>query len=280
MKMKSKLLTTLAGTCVLLGSAHLAHAGETITAAKATAITLDGNAADWASVTGTEVMLDGKDGTKSVNLKAAINGDMIYFLAVWKDGNENRLHKPYKWDEETVSYKRTKEQEDRLALSFAMGGDFDANKLSGKSFTADVWHWKASRSDPNGIAHDKWWKIDAQPFEKAKKFKGDNGVVYVRRMSDEGPKLYKSAKYDVKEQDIMPRYKLADSPSGSIADIKAKSTWANGTWTLELARKVDTGNPDDAIIPTNGTILMSLATFNSVGGAKHSSSKTLTLSTK
>ncbi len=32
---------------------------------------------------------------------------------------------------------------------------------------------------------------------------------------------------------------------GSAADVRAKGAWAAGKWTLEFARKLDTGNPDD-----------------------------------
>lgn len=281
MKMFS-LKTLFTGTALTAGLiiGGAAMAADTISASRiATPITLDGDASDWSGIQGMDIPLEGKASVSIVNVKAAINADMIYLLAVWQDGSENILHKPYKWDEASVAYKRTKEQEDRFAISFKMAGDFDANKLSGKAFTADVWHWKASRSEPNGIAHDKWWQVDTKPFEKAKKFKGENGEVYVARKSDGGSKLYKSVKYDLKEQETMPRYVLTENPSGSITDVKSKATWNNGTWTLELARKLDTGNSDDAVIPAEGSIPASIAVFNNVGGAKHSVSKTLMLTT-
>jgi hypothetical protein len=42
-------------------------------------------------------------------------------------------------------------------------------------------------------------------------------------------------------------------PSGSAADVQAKGEWANGKWTLELARKLNTGNPDDAAFDVSRT---------------------------
>jgi hypothetical protein len=44
--------------------------------------------------------------------------------------------------------------------------------------------------------------------------------------------------------DRVPQY-LAGTPSGSAADVRAKGTWASGWWTVELARRLDTGHADD-----------------------------------
>jgi hypothetical protein len=108
-------------------------------------------------------------------MKFAIHGDTVYVSAVWQDATESRLHKPYRWDPQMLSYQRTRQLEDRLAISFPISGDFSHNKLSGAEFTADVWHWKASRSDPAGIAHDKMWRVSRSSFPGAKKFTTPEG---------------------------------------------------------------------------------------------------------
>ncbi len=244
------------------------------------AITLDGDVADWANVAAITVPLAGRGKVDSVQLKAAVHDGMVYILAVWDDSSEDIIHKPFKWNEASQAYKKMKKMEDRLALTFKMSGDFTNNKIGGSAFTADVWHWKASRSNPAGIAHDKWWKTSTEPFEKAKEFKTpDGGKVYMRRMSDAGDRLYKPVKYDSKQDDVMPRYEVNMNAQGSIADIAAKGVWRNGRWYLELARKLDTGHDDDAVIPANGIIEMAVAAFNGVDGKKHSVSEKLVLKT-
>lgn len=269
---------TLAAAIGLAGPAMAQQSLE----AKATdqSIELDGDASEWTNISGLTVPLTGKGGVASVEIKAAIKGDMIYVLAVWPDSSEGKYHKPYKWNESAQSYKKGKEKEDRFAISLKMSGDFSANKLDGRAFEADVWHWKASRSNPGGLAHDKFWKVSAEHFDKAKKFKTKDGKkVYLARKSDAGDRLYKPVKYDAKQGDIMPSYAVNTGAKGSIADVKAKGVWRDGKWYLELARKLDTGHADDAVIPAAGKIEVAIAVFNAVGGKKHSVSETIVLKT-
>lgn len=243
-------------------------------------ITVDGDSADWESVPSHRVELQGDGGVGWVDLRFGVHGDMIYMLAVWADGTESRLHKPYEWRDEFKSYRRTDQLEDRFAINFLMSGEFSNSKLSGAEFTADVWHWKASRSDPAGIAHDKMWKVSRTPFEGANEFVGEDGTtIYLARSSDQGQRLYRPVKYVMKRQEIMPRYEVNLKPAGSIADVRAKGVWRNGVWSLEMARRLDTGHPDDAIIPASGRIPFAIAAFNDVDGGSHSVSPTIILRT-
>lgn len=244
------------------------------------AITVDGDLGEWSAIDGITVPLTGRSGVDSVELKAAVRGDRIYVMALWNDKTESRLHKPYQWDEAARAYSRTKQLEDRFAVTLAMTGDFSASKLSGAEFTADVWHWKASRSDPAGVAHDKMWQVSRTAFPKSKKFRGAGGEpVYVARPSDAGDRLYRPVKYTARAEEIMPRYEVNLSPSGSIADVQAKGVWRDGRWQLEMSRKLDTGNPDDAVIPKAGQIEIAVAAFNDVDGRYHSTSGKIVLDT-
>ena len=244
------------------------------------AIAVDGDLGDWSAVEGIIVPLTGKGHVASVELKAAVRGDRIYVMARWDDTTESRLHKPYQWDEATQAYRRTKQVEDRFAITLAMAGDFSESKLSGAEFTADVWHWKASRSDPAGVAHDKMWRVSRTTFPKAKEFRSEQGeTIYIARPSDKGDRLYRPVKYTERAEEIMPRYEVNLSATGSIADVEAKSVWRNGRWHLELSRKLDTGNPDDAVIRNAGQIAIAVAAFNDVDGRYHSASGKIILQT-
>ncbi len=244
------------------------------------AITVDGDLGEWNAVEGITVPLTGRGGVDSVELKAAVRGDRIYVMALWDDTTESRLHKPYQWNEIAQAYRRTKQLEDRFAITLAMAGDFSENKLSGAEFTADVWHWKASRSDPAGVAHDKMWQVSRTAFPKAKEIRGDQGeTIYVARPSDAGDRLYRPVKYTARAEEIMPRYEVNLSPAGSIADVTARGVWRNGRWYLEMSRKLDTGNPDDAVIPKVGRIEIAVAAFNDVDMRDHSTSGKIILQT-
>jgi len=108
-------------------------------------------------------------------MRAAIRDGRIYVLAIWADSSENILHKPFKWDEASGAYKKAKEKEDRLVISLIMSGNFSMNKIGGNEFEADVWHWKASRSNPAGVAHDKMWKVSKTAFEKGTEWPTPDG---------------------------------------------------------------------------------------------------------
>ena len=263
-----------------------AQAETTINAARLKApITLDGNIDDWAGIAPVTVPLSevGRKGghVSSVEIRTAVHGDMFYMLAVWEDSDESKLHKPYRWDEASQSYKATKIGEDRFMVSLPMEGPFTDNKLDGSEFTADVWYWKSQRSNTAGLAHDKNWRVSPEPFKKAERFRGPDGnTVYLKRSSDAGDKLYSSLKYDTKEDELMPRYKVNTAAQGSIADVKARGVWRNGRWYLELARKLDTGHDDDAVIPAAGTIEISFAVSNGTTGGDHSVSVKYMLNTR
>ena len=264
------------------GSAVFPATAQTVVDAVtlSTPIQVDGDPGEWAGVPSHRIGLTGRGGVDSVEMKFAIHGDTIYVLVAWADATESRLHKPYRWDEETLSYRRTNQLEDRFAISFPLSGEFSNNKLSGAEFTADVWHWKASRSDPAGIAHDKTWRVSRSEFPGAKKFTGPDGQdIYLARPSDAGDRLYRAVKHDTKHEDVMPRYEVNLSPQGSVADVKAKGVWRDGRWYLEMARKLDTGHEDDTVIPAAGRILFAVAALNDVDNERHSVSETFVLQT-
>jgi hypothetical protein len=249
-------------------------------------IQLDGEIADWEGVPGTLVPLSGRGGAEQVELRAVIRGDRIYMLASWDDESKNDLHKPYQWSEASQTYEKTEVMEDRFAISMAMSGDFSANKLDGREFTADVWHWKANRSNPIGLAHDKMWQVSRTPFEQSRAFQTENGeTVYLHRPSDAGDRLYKPVRHYVKKAEIMPLYELDGAARGSIADVQANGVWRDGRWYLELSRLLDTGHDDDVVIPANGTVPFAVALFdgvsnNIVDGGAHSVSELLVLETR
>lgn len=240
---------------------------------------IDGSAKDWSGVPATTLKLKnpkpgGKSKIKSVSVKSGVYGNKVYFLFKWKDDSKDIHHKPYVWNSGKGKYVKGKQREDRLAIQFAMKGNYSTNWLSGKTFTADTWHWKAARSNPAGVAHDKRTIISTSRQKKSFKTKAENGkTIYIRRPSDSGPKLYKTKRYRKYKNDIMPKYIINKKPTGSIADVKAKAVWSNGTWTLEMSRVLNTGNHDDIVFRKGKTVKAGLAIFNHSGDNDHNNSE-------
>ncbi len=75
---------------------------------------------------------------------------------------------------------------------------------------------------------------------------------------------------------MMPKYILAENPTGSVTDVAAKGVWGDGGWTLELSRKLDTGNADDVAFARGGAVKGGIAAFNRSGDDDHNVSATLT----
>ncbi len=105
----------------------------------------------------------------------------------------------------------------------------------------------------------------------------DGGSIYISRPSDAGDKIYKTTRYRLFDQPLMPKYLLSESPQGSVADITARGVWSQGKWHLELSRKLSTGNTDDVALPQRpGRVAGGIAVFDHSENDDHAVSDTLT----
>jgi len=248
---------------------------------------LDGNDSDWEELPFVHIPLrktkpNGITRTPSVAIKAATHGDRLYVFVEWDDDAADTLHKPWIWDKQLAKYVRGPQREDRLAIHFSQDKNYSTDWRSGAEFTADTWHWKASRSNPLNLAHDKSLKISRNKMLRAYKMKLPSGdSLYIKRPSDSGSKIYKTKRYRRFQQEMMPKYLLNESPGGSVADVAAKGVWSKGKWRLELSRKLNTENEDDVALPSQpGQLLGGIAVFNRSENDDHAISETLTFDFK
>lgn len=220
-----------------------------------------------------------------VSLQAMRTDTHIYFLASWADDSKDDQHKPWKWEggEKDGSYIKGPEREDRLALSFPISGEFSNNKLSHTDMVHDVWHWKAARTNPAGLAHDKRHVISTiEPTGKfSTHYDAEGNKAYVARPSDPGGSPYSTNKIDpfVYQGASQPHY-LPVTPEGQDArDISAKGEWKDGRWTLEFARKLDTGHDkSDTVFDPASNSKVALAVFDHSGDHFHAVSDVLVVS--
>ncbi len=236
---------------------------------------LDGRGNDPAWQGGAPVVLTANGvmprtrGTSSkVELRAAYTDTHLYILATWDDATKDEVgHRTWRWDAEKRSYGEDADREDMFAVAFQHTGPFVADMLAGVEATWDLWHWKAFRTNPQGYAMDKTHRYtDAQPPGMANKHAaGDGSDTWIGRPQDAGTtvEVQHAAPTEFKGERV-PRYSPGQ-PTGSAADVTAKGAWVNGKWTLEFARRLDTGYPDDTAFKLGETYRMALSVHDRTG---------------
>lgn len=166
----------------------------------------------------------------------------IYFLVSWHDPAEDVSHKSWVWNAEKKAYEEGPDREDMFSLGFEHTGDFTADMLSPVDSVWEIWHWKAFRTNPHGYAMDKTHRYArSKPEGRANVHKArDGSEIWISRPEDAGETVEKKqAAPFTYQEDRVPQY-TPGNPSGSTADVRAKGVWANGRWTLEFERRLDT----------------------------------------
>jgi len=242
---------------------------------------VDGNGHDWQKTPAHNIPVRhtiniNNTDIQYLTLKAGYYRDRIFFYLRWKDDDPGPIHKPFTWDQKQQRYINSNKREDRLAMQFAISGDYNSDWRSGNTFTADMWHWKSSRSNPLGLAHDKYTIVSRKKIPRAYTLSSHNGdTIYLRRISDQGNPLYSTRRYYEKQQEEMPKYILQPKTAGSIADVEAKGIWNNGIWELEFSRKLDTQHDDDVAFRLQKPIRSGIAIFDNSDDDHHFVSPTI-----
>lgn len=269
----------LMGAVVLsiIGSPMDSHSAENrklVAAGTTLAPQLNGKADDaaWKDAKAVELVAKGvmpkTRGTSSaVTLRAAHTDTHLYLLVQWTDETKNESgHKSWLWDAGKNAYGEDTDREDALSIAFEHTGPFTGNMLSGEDEIWDVWHWKAFRTNPQGFAMDRSHHyFKTQPTVKANKHTGKNGDVWIARPEDAGDTVEKKQAAPTENKGARVSQYLPGKPTGSAGDVQAKGSWADGKWTLELARKLKTGNSDDTEFALSRAYKMAVAVHNDTG---------------
>lgn len=182
-----------------------------------------------------------------ITLKSVHTEDMVFFLVSYPDPTEDILHKPWAWSKEMRMYMPDETKtEDTFNFRWNMETkDVDLSCFSDDDFTADMWYWKANRTNPVGYSDDKYDVLSSVNAKKSQELKSKTGKArYLLRESDAGKECYEQVIPVDYTTDIINQFKYR-TPEGSRGDIKAKGAWKNGAWTIEFARKLNTGHTDD-----------------------------------
>ena len=236
---------------------------------------LDGAGDDpaWREARPVDVVVKGvmpktKGTATRAQLRAVYTDQDLYLLVTWEDATrDDKAHKPWVWNQSKGAYEEGAEREDMLGVAFEHTGPFTGDMLAGVDAVWDVWHWKATRTNPQGYAMDRTHRFSSsQPGYKANKHKANDGAdTWIARPEDRGntveikqpaPKEYQGER--------VPQY-LPGTPTDSAADVRAKGAWSNGRWTVELQRRLLTGHDDDSQFEPGRRYKMAISTHDHSG---------------
>ncbi|HZE97827.1 MAG TPA: ethylbenzene dehydrogenase-related protein [Planctomycetota bacterium] len=247
--------------------------------------TIDGKADDeaWKAAKPVVVKIDQPDEEtpkKTISIKAVHDGTSICILLEWADPDKNDEHSPLIW-KDTAYEAQDDKVEDACVLGFELEGKFDSDMKAGIESKWDVWEWGAARTNPTGYALDRthvYSKTAPTPPLKARRLTTrDQGQIYFSHPIDEGTPCYTKIEIPEKKvKDVLPQYPT-QKPTGSAADVEAKGEWANGKWTVEFKRKLNTGHKDDTTFVAGQSLSFAVATYDKSEKGDHDVSKPILL---
>ena len=202
----------------------------------------------------------------SIAAKAIYTTQDIFILVKFKDPDESRTHKSWQWDKGLSLYKVDYDREDIFVIKWNMNPEpTDLSIYSDDPYLADIWYWKACRTDPVGYADDKTHKLKSEKERDATELKSKSDkAIYLIRSADKGTSAYKMDMKMDYQSEVLPRY-INRQPTGSRADVKAKGNWRDGEWTIEFARALDTGNQDDVQFEVDKKYLLGVSRYEIAG---------------
>ncbi|MFQ6617257.1 MAG: ethylbenzene dehydrogenase-related protein [Fidelibacterota bacterium] len=243
----------------------------------------DGGTAEWGPESSTISLtnLEGPDnGIYTALVRSAYDRDYVYFLVKWDevdnadfDAAESREKRLWTYDGSAWS---SSGDEDRVFFMWEIKSIKDWDKYgcivachepemrtNSAEEVGDIWHWKASRTDPAGYLDDKHIVWNGGSGNGRKGDQGTSSYIdnklengWPRYMHKDGvvAAVYPFWYYDAADMDSTLAWgpgstvagEIIKLPTGSRADVLAKGKYSDGTWTLEIKRLRNTGNGDDA----------------------------------
>lgn len=251
----------------LFGGNRAGICAESLIASKVNKeVTIDGMELEGEWKKASPVVIHDQIARADITVKALYNEQDFFILVRFPDSDENRTHKSWVWNNSHKIYEMGPDREDVFVIKWFM--EFDPQGVSvfaGKPHKADIWYWKANRTDPTGFADDKIQYLQPNQEKRTTKITGSNGsVLYLSRKGDAGDAAYISKLVVDYKNDREPRFDNI-TPTGSRADVKAKGVWRDGEWVIEFQRALNTGHDDDLTLELNKTYTMGVSLLEIAG---------------
>ncbi|RDH82208.1 MAG: hypothetical protein DIZ78_17515 [endosymbiont of Escarpia spicata] len=244
-----------------------AHAEQTLLATKVgQPPVIDGKGGDPAWSQATAITTHARVADIPVELQAVHDGKRLYMKARFPDPTENRVQKNLIWDNKNELYLTGPKREDTFVIKWSMEeGKIDLSLTANAPYQADIWYWKAHRTDHAGRADDKHQIYSTIPIKKSSRQVAQSGQVFhLARRSDAGRSAYKKRIVIDFEGDEIDGLKLR-TPEGSRADVAAKGEWEKGFWTVEFSRALDSRHADDLAISKDKPVQFGISRYEIAG---------------
>jgi hypothetical protein len=231
---------------------------------------IDGRADDPAWKTAPAITTLDHSSQRPITLKSVVTATDIFFLVTYPKDKPSEAHKTWIWDPQERVYREGHDREDVFIFKWSMSGnDLELKLRDAEPHRADIWYWKAHRTNPSGYADDKWQGVSSKPGNDAKKIRSDSpSPLYLRREGDAGVAAFDEKFFFEYRGDRVEKY-VSQQPKGSRADVRAKGVWAKGQWTIEFARKLDTKHDDDQAFAPGGTYLFGVSLYEMAYDTPH-----------
>lgn len=201
-----------------------------------------------------------------LSLRAVYTDDSIFVLVRFPDPTEDLEQKTLVWSPSLQLYKIGPKREDTVVLKWSMESrPVDLRLNAEDPYQADIWYWKACRTQPMGYADDKMHIYSPHGAKDAKRLISESGrTFFLRRPGDSGDSAYQVVIPAEYSTDTVPRYRPR-KPSGSRADVRAKGVWSDGAWTVEFGRRLNTGHLDDVQFHPGESYLFGVSRYEIAG---------------
>lgn len=269
-----------------------------IEAAKVKSDPADLDAEEWSKAKPVTITLDGagqfEKKQKEVIVKSVYTkkGKLSVWLS-WEDATKSMDGQV--WTKQSDTWGQKPGSEDRIALNwevrriknFATKGcavvcHSDAKDPAEWKYhtekapqLGDLWVWESYRTDPAGFAGDYYVDDDSRKADKGSgkalrninKF--ENGPVFMQD-PDKKPTipgmLMADQKKEIGDSAVAETQAWMMTPfSGDFANIKAKSKYADGKWTVMMQRDLKTGSDTDVKLNPKKDYSFGIAVFDDSG---------------
>ena len=227
---------------------------------------IDGLAGDPAWENAQEIITLDKSSKLPITIKAVYTDTEFFVQVSFPDKDESRTHKSWIWNKGREIYTVGHDREDIIIFKWNMDSDpVDLSIVADNPHHADIWYWKACRTDATGYADDKNHILSRTEERDATKIISRSGkAMYLLRRGDEGTSAYRIDLITGYQGKTLLRY-IPQQPAGSRSDVQAKGIWENGTWTTEFRRDLNTGHQDDIQFTTGKKFLFGISRYEIAG---------------
>jgi hypothetical protein len=200
---------------------------------------------------------------RPITIRSVYTTQEIFFLVTYPKDTPAETHKTWRWDAREEVYREGPDREDTFVFKWSMSGNKVSLRLRGdpEPHRADIWFWKALRTNPAGYADDKWQAVSPKAGPGSREIKSStHGTLHFRRVGDTGGPAYQDTLFFEYKGAALPAYQHTE-PSGSRADVRAKGEWSNKQWTIEFGRKLNTGHDDDVTFTPGAVYLLGVSCY-------------------